>query len=159
MFSFHKIAAYANRINSGKSYSKISNIGDLPIFFLENELITDNFKKISAMILIQKGGFVFIEDGFLPHADVTEFDMSNVIGSQTNDAIVKESVNRIIYNAGTTIFSDSLELIGVAEDDNEITYIYTAVVKSVLNDNSTTMKISQLTEREFMFKCSPVDVL
>jgi hypothetical protein len=159
MFSFYKIAAYAKRIESEKSYSKISNIGDLPIFFLDSDLIKDQFKKISAMVLIQKGGFVFIEDGFLPHADVTEFDMNNVIGARTNDAIVKETVNRIIYNAGTTVFADTLELIGVAENNDEVTYVYTAVVKNVLNNNSTTMKISQLTEREFMFKCSPFEVV
>ncbi len=160
MFNFHKIAAYRNGHNiNGKMYTKITNIGDIPLFFMENDLITDNFKKVSAMVLIQRGGFVFIEDGFVPHADVTEFDRDNVIGSQTNDAIIRETAKRIVYNAGTTIFADTLNLIGVAETEDEVTYVYVAAVQSVLNDTSIKMKINQLTEREFMFKCSPIDVI
>ena len=64
MFTFHKVAAYG-KATRGKNSSciRITNIGDCPIHFVDYNLLGDGFKKITAMILIQRGGFVFVEDG------------------------------------------------------------------------------------------------
>ena len=160
MFTFHKVAAYV-KATRGKNSSciRITNIGDCPIHFVDYNLLGDGFKKITAMILIQRGGFVFVEDGVLPHADVIELDMQNTYDVPTNDSIVKEAIRRIIYNAGTTIHPNTLRLIAVAEDEYSVTYIYTAAVNKVMNNNSKILKINQLTSREFLNKCSPKDVL
>lgn len=160
MFNFHKVATYGKATRSkGTSFVKITNAGDCPIYFLDHDILNEGFKKISVMILIQRGGFVFVEDDILPHSDVFEFDMRNTDGIPTNDAIFQEAVRRTVYNAGTTIIKSTLRLVGVAEDDESVTYIYTAAVNKVLNNNSRTIKLNQLTAREFMNKCSPKDVL
>lgn len=160
MFTFHKVAAYGKATRGKDSYCvRITNIGDCPMHFVDYNLLGDGFKKITAMILIQRGGFVFVEDGVLPHADVIELDMQNTDVTPTNDAIVKETIRRIVYNAGTTIHKNTLRLIAVAENNDSVTYIYTAAVNKIMNNNSKVIKINQLTSREFLNKCSPKDVL
>lgn len=157
MFEFAKIGVYekSNRYKD-PSFIKITNIGNEPLYFLDAELIEDQFKKVHVVVIVDRDGFVFLDDEVLPNVVVSEVDLNNTYGVQSNDAIMREAAMRAAFNAGSTVKRNSLQLVGKTEGD-EVYYFYTCLSGKIIKDDVRTKHFSNLTREEFLGLCSVSD--
>lgn len=157
MFEFTKIGVYekSNRYKD-PAFIKITNIGNEPLYFIDPELIEDQFKKVNVVVIVDRDGFVFLDDGALPHVVVSELDLNNTYGVQSNDAIMKEAATRAAFNAGSTVKRNSLRLVGKTEGD-EVYYFYTCLSGKIIKDDVRTKHFASLTNEEFLGQCSASD--
>lgn len=157
MFEVTKIGVYekSNRYKDA-SFIKITNIGNEPLYFVDADLIEDQFKKVHVVVIVDKNGFVFLDDDVLPNVLVNEMDLYGTVGVQSNDAICKEAALRAAFNAGTTVQKDSLRLVGKTEGD-DVYYFYTCLSGKIVKDDIRTKHFSSLTREELLGQCSVSD--
>ena len=158
MFDFDRIGVYqnVNRPSDGE-FLKINNVGRESISFIESDLVDNNFKKIHVVVLIQKDNKVFVDDDLVPHVILTERDLNNVLGRKTNEAILSEAASRAAFNAGTTIKSDTLRLVGKIENATDVYFFYTGLSGRIVREHVSTISISSITNKELLGLCNLKD--